>query len=73
MHPNENENIQLKSKSPKAKKTQSKKDDKKKGSTEDVWDDIIDTLAEDKDFIQDTIKESDHIDKLYGKNNKNEG
>ena len=39
-----------------------------KGQTDDVWDELIDTLSDDRDFIQDTIKESDSIDKLYGVN-----
>ena len=41
-----------------------------KGAQEDVWDEIIDTLSSDNDFITDTIKESDSIDKLYGSKKK---
>ena len=37
-----------------------------KTESDDMWDDIIDTLSSDNDWISDTIKESDSIDKLYG-------
>lgn len=41
-----------------------------KGEYDGMWDDIIDTLSSDNDFIQDTIKESDSIDKLFDKKKK---
>lgn len=72
--PNDGENIQLKSKNQKVKKAKKSAAKKNKSSLKnvkgDVWDDIIDTLSDDKDFIQDTIKESDNIDGLYGKKKK---
>lgn len=61
-------NVQLKSKNGKAKANGKKAPaaPKKGGKTDEMWDDIIDTLSDDRDFMQDTIKESEHIDGLYG-------
>lgn len=41
-----------------------------KGEYDGMWDDIIDNLSSDNDFIQDTIKESESIDKLFDKKKK---
>lgn len=54
--PAEGENVQLKSKTTKTKKAKgaaksNKQKEKKTKSSADVWDDIIDTLSDDKDFI----------------------
>ena len=46
---------------------------KKAGKKEDeqaVWDDIIDTLSDDKEFMQQTLKDSEDIDALYGNEHK---
>jgi len=52
------------------KKPKSKKHSKlvDKGPRDEVWDTLVDSLSDDSDFISETIKESDTIDKLYGTN-----
>ena len=51
-------------------KGKSKKKAGKKEDEQAVWDDIIDTLSDDKEFMQQTLKDSEDIDALYGNEHK---
>lgn len=57
------------------KKPKSKKHSKlvDKGPRDEVWDTLVDSLSDDNDFISETLKESNSIDKLYGNNKTKKG
>lgn len=75
MDVHDDEAVQLKSKVNKEKlvtkkgKGKGKKKAGKKDDEQAVWDDIIDTLSDDKEFMQQTLKDSEDINALYGNEN----